>query len=119
MLAVARLRFQRGSPQKARLVIDTIRGKPVGEALSSLQFSRRAAARNVAKLLRSAIDNAKQKDEHLDIDDLIVSRAFVDEAPVAKRIRPRAQGRAFQILKRSCHMTIEVDLRRAAAAPSA
>jgi large subunit ribosomal protein L22 len=120
MLAVARLRFLRGSPQKARLVIDTIRGKPVGEALSSLRFSRKSAARDVAKLLRSAIDNAKQRNEHVDIDDLIVSRAFVDDAPTMKRIRPRAQGRAFQILKRSCHMTIELDLRRGAeAAPPA
>ena len=111
MLAVARLRYKRGSAQKARLVVDTIRGKAVGEALSSLRFSRKAVARDIAKLLRSAVDNARQKRESLDIDRLFVSRAYVDEAPTMKRIRPRAQGRAFQILKRACHMTIEVDLR--------
>ncbi|MBI4160852.1 MAG: 50S ribosomal protein L22 [Acidobacteria bacterium] len=122
MVALARLRFLRGSAQKARLVVDTIRGRPVGEALAILRASRRAAARDVAKLLRSAVDNAKQKQEGIDVDRLFVSRAFVDGAPMMKRIRPRAQGRAFRILKRSCHMTIEVDLRapgRAPAAPAA
>ena len=112
MLAQARLRYTRGSAQKARLVIDTIRGKPVGDALTRLLFSRRAVSEEIARLLRSAIDNAKQKQENVDIDKLFVARAFVDEAPVQKRIRARAQGRAFQILKRSCHMTIGLDVRR-------
>ena len=112
MLARARLRYLRRSPQKARLIVDTIRGQAVGEALSRLRFSRKAASRDIEKLLKSAIDNAKQKQEGVDVDRLFVSRVYVDEGPTQKRIRPRAQGRAFQILKRSCHLTIEVGIRQ-------
>ena len=111
MLARAQMRYLRRSPQKARLVVDTIRGQAVAVALSRLRYSRRAVSREVEKLLHSAIDNAKQKQEGVDVDRLFISRAYVDEGPTQKRIRPRAQGRAFQILKRSCHMTIEVGVR--------
>ncbi len=103
----ARLKGARLSAQKARLVADQIRGQKVGDALNILNFSTKKGAHLVRKLLESAIANAEHN-EGVDIDDLSVSRVFVDEGLTMKRIRPRAKGRADRILKRSCHITLAV-----------
>ncbi len=95
------------SAQKARLVADMIRGKKVEDALDILTFSNKKAADLVKKVLQSAIANAEHNDG-MDIDDLKVSGAYVNEGETLKRIRPRAKGRADRILKRSCHITIKV-----------
>ena len=95
------------SAQKARLVADQIRGKRVGEALNILSFSTKKGAHLVKKLLESAIANA-ENNNGADVDDLSVSKIFVDEGMSMKRIRPRAKGRADRILKRSCHITLAV-----------
>ena len=95
------------SAQKARLVIDQIRGLPVEDALNLLTFSTKKAAVLVKKVLNSAIANAEHNNA-ADIDELKVSTAFVDEGVTAKRFRARARGRANQILKRSCHITVMV-----------
>ena len=110
MEAIAKARFQRIAPRKARTVIDMIRGKNVAIALDELRFTRKAAAPLVAKLLDSAIANARQKDENVDLDSLVVKRAFVDKAPNAhmRRWRPRAMGRATRIQKGMSHITIVV-----------
>ena len=103
----ARLKGVRLSAQKARLVADQIRGKQVGDALNILNFSTKKGAHIVRKLLESAIANAEHN-EGADIDELSISRIFVDEGLTMKRIRPRAKGRADRILKRSCHITLAV-----------
>ncbi len=103
----ARLKGARMSAQKARLVADQIRGKTVGEALNILNFSNKKGAHIVRKLLESAIANAEHN-EGADVDELSVSRIFVDEGLTMKRIRPRAKGRADRIFKRSCHITLAV-----------
>lgn len=93
------------SPRKARLVVDLIRGRKVGEALNLLKFTRRRAAKIVEKVLKSALANATQK-EIGDVDDLRVSKAYVDGGPIEKRIQPTAMGRAWTIHKRMSHITI-------------
>jgi large subunit ribosomal protein L22 len=103
----ARLKGARLSAQKARLVADQIRGKPVGEALNILNFSTKKGAHLVRKLLESAIANA-ENNEGADVDELAVSRVFVDEGITMKRLRPRAKGRADRIFKRTCHITLAV-----------
>ncbi|MEA5445187.1 50S ribosomal protein L22 [Gammaproteobacteria bacterium AB-CW1] len=103
----AKLRFARISPQKCRLVADQVRGKPVAQALQILEFSPKKASHIVRKLLESAIANA-ENNEGADVDELKVERIFVDEGPMMKRFRPRAKGRADQILKRTSHITISV-----------
>ena len=95
------------SPQKARLVVDQVRGKQVGDALDILNFSNRKGAELVRKTLESAIANA-ENNEAADIDELKVSEIFVNEGMTMKRIKPRAKGRADRILKRSCHITVTV-----------
>ena len=100
------------SPQKVRLVLDTIRGKPVSEALAILRFLPHKATTPIAKVVRSASANA-ENNFNLDVDELIVLRAYVDEARTLKRYRPRARGRANQILKRSSHVTVVVSEREA------
>jgi large subunit ribosomal protein L22 len=107
MEVAARLTGAPLSAQKARLVVDQIRGKRVDEALNILAFSNKKAATIVKKLLNSAIANAEYN-EGADIDELMVSTAFVDQGRVLKRLRPRAKGRADRILKRSCHITVKV-----------
>ena len=107
MEVAARLKGARISAQKARLVADQVRGMPVGQALSLLEFSPKKAAHIVKKLLDSAIANA-ENNEGADVDDLKVSSIFVDEGMTMKRLRPRAKGRADRILKRSCHITLKV-----------
>lgn len=104
----AKNRFVRISAQKARLVADMIRGRPVDEALNVLDYTPKKAARIIAKTLRSAVANAEDQ-QNVDVDDLYVKRAFVDEGPTQRRILPRAHGRASRILKRSSHITVIVD----------
>jgi large subunit ribosomal protein L22 len=101
----ASARFVRRAPRKARLVMDHIRGKRVDEARALLHHTPRAAAVDIAKLLESAVANAENNFE-LDPGDLRIHRATVDEGPTIKRFRPRAQGRATPIHKRTSHMTI-------------
>ena len=96
------------TPTKARRVIDLIRDLPAQEALSVLRFAPQAASEPVAKVLASAIANA-ENNFSLDPETLFVSRAYVDEGPMLKRFRPRAQGRAYRINKRTSHITIEVE----------
>ena len=103
----ARLRGARISAQKARLVVDQIRGKKVEDALNILAFSPKKAAKIIKKVLESAIANAENNDG-ADVDELKVSSAFVDEGMSLKRIRPRAKGRADRITKRTCHITVKV-----------
>ena len=101
----AKARFVRTAPRKARLVMDHIRGKDVGDARALLRHTPRAAATDISKLLESAVANAENNFE-LDPDELKIARAFVDEGPTIKRFRPRALGRATPIHKRTSHMTI-------------
>ena len=110
---VVRTAFARGSnvrvtPMKARRVVALIRDLPAQEALSILKFAPQAASEPVAKVLASAIANAEHNFQ-LDPESLFVSSAFVDEGPTMKRFRPRAQGRAYRIRKRTSHITIEVE----------
>ncbi|MEV8337123.1 50S ribosomal protein L22 [Leucobacter sp. NPDC077196] len=108
--STARLRHIRITPQKARRVIDLVRGKNAQEALAILKFAPQAAAEPIFKLVASAIANARVKADkenlRLNEDELVVARAFVDEGATLKRFRPRAQGRAFRINKRTSHITI-------------
>ena len=99
-------RRARMSASKVRLVIDLIRGKQVDQALATLANSPRKAARMIEKVLKSAIANAEQKG--LDPEELIVKRAYVDEGPTMKRVKPRAMGRANIIRRRTCHITVVV-----------
>jgi len=98
MEAIAKARFQRISPRKARVILDMVRGRPVAEAVSELRFTRKSAAKVVGKLLDSAIANARNLDENVDLDALVIKRAFADEAPNMhmRRWRPRAMGRAHR-----------------------
>jgi large subunit ribosomal protein L22 len=107
MEVAAKLKGARISAQKARLVADQVRGKPVEEALDLLEFSPKKAAHLVKKVLNSAIANA-ENNEGADVDELKVSSVYVDEGMTMKRLRPRAKGRADRILKRSCHITVKV-----------
>lgn len=107
----ARLRYLQSSPQKVRLVADLIRGKGVQEAANLLEVSNKAAAHPLKKLLRSAIANAEDRDEQLDVDRLYVKEVFVDGGPTLKRLRPAPMGRAYRILKRQSHITIKLDTR--------
>ena len=116
--AVARVRYLNIAPMKTRRVIDMIRGLPAAEAQAILAFSPQAASEPVGKVLASAIANA-QNNYSLDPRTLVISEAYVDEGPTAKRFRPRAQGRAYRIRKRSSHVTIVVTSTSAAAAGAA
>jgi large subunit ribosomal protein L22 len=106
--AYAKATYVRVTPTKARRVVELIRDLPAQEALSVLKFAPQAASEPVAKVLASAIANA-ENNFALDPQTLIVSRAYVDEGPTLKRFRPRAQGRAYRIRKRTSHITIEVE----------
>jgi large subunit ribosomal protein L22 len=99
-------RFVRVQAQKARLVADLIRGQDVNRALVQVQLAKRQAARVMEKVLRSAMANATQNHGIRDVDRLVVAQAYVDEGPTAKRIQPRAMGRAYRIRKRTSHITI-------------
>jgi large subunit ribosomal protein L22 len=108
MEATATLRYLKASPQKVRLVADLVRGKKVEEALSILRFTRKAVAKDLEKLLRSAIANAENKEAGADADELVVSKIYVNEGPREKRIQPAPMGRAYQIQKRKAHVTVHV-----------
>ena len=112
MEAVARVRHIRVTPMKARRVVNLIRGKQASEAMAILKFAPQAASEPIFKLVQAAVANAKVKADasntFLNEDDLFVSAAFVDEGTTLKRFQPRAQGRAFQILKRTSHITVVV-----------
>ena len=122
--SIARVKHIRVTPTKARRVVNMIRGKQAVEALAILKFAPQGASEPVYKLVASAIANAKVKadaeNSYLDEQDLFVAEAFVDEGTTLKRFQPRAQGRAFQILKRTSHITIvlatpsEADVEKAA-----
>ncbi len=103
----AEAKWVRISPRKARLVAEHIRGRSVPEARTVLAFTTRAAAREVEKVLRSAVANAEANHGLLG-DDLLVSAAYVDEGPTIKRFRPRARGRVARIYKRTCHITVKL-----------
>ncbi len=107
VVVMARARYVRSAPRKARLVMDHIRGKPVEQAQAFLRFAPRSVSEDILKLLNSAVANAESGHE-LGADELRVRRAFVDEGPTIKRFRPRAMGRATPIHKRTSHMTIEL-----------
>ena len=119
MEAKAQARFVRVTPQKARRVVDVVRGKGAEEAVKVLRFAPQAVAVDVRKVVESAIANARvkadQAGEPFDEGSLVVREAYVDEGPTMKRFRPRAQGRAGRILKRTSHITVVVgvDERRA------
>jgi large subunit ribosomal protein L22 len=106
--AFAKASHVRVTPMKARRVIDLIRDMPAQQALSVLKFAPQAASEPIAKVLASAIANAEHNFQ-LDPESLVISRAYVDEGPTLKRFRPRAQGRAYRINKRTSHITIEVE----------
>src|SRR5215204_373756 len=107
--AKATASYVRTSAQKAGLVLALIRGKDVNRALATLKFTRKAVAEDVAKVLRSAIANAQQKDGFGgDVDRLYVSACFANQGPSQKRVRPAPMGRAFRVLKRTAHLTVKV-----------
>ena len=110
MIATAKMKYLGVSAQKTRLVANQVRGKRVDEALSILRYSPKLVARDLEKLLKSALANAQQTDAKVDVDDLVVSRIAVDDAPPMKRIQHRSMGRIYRILKRSCHVTMHLDL---------
>jgi len=110
--AKATARYVRTSAQKAGLVLALIRGKDVNRALATLRYTRKGIAEDVAKVLRSAIANAQNKDGFSgDVDRLYVSAAYADQGPSAKRVRPAPMGRAFRVLKRTAHLTVRVSER--------
>jgi large subunit ribosomal protein L22 len=107
----AEAKWVRVSPRKARLVVEHIRGRTVPEARTVLAFTQRAAAREIEKVLRSAVSNAESNPNlNWNGDDLVVSAAYIDEGPTIKRWRARARGRVARIRKRTCHITIKVAL---------
>ena len=114
MEVTARLRHLQASAQKVRLVADLIRGKDVQEATNILRLTQKGASKDLAKLLKSAIANAENRDENVDVDRLYVKEIFVDGGPMLKRIRPATMGRAFRVLKRQSHVTIRLDTRKVA-----
>jgi large subunit ribosomal protein L22 len=114
MEARAQARFIRVTPRKARRVVDLIRGLPAAEAQAVLRFAPQAASGPVGKVLNSAIANAGHN-FNMEPDTLFVSKAYVDEGPTLKRFRPRAQGRAYRINKRTSHITVIVESRDGAA----
>jgi large subunit ribosomal protein L22 len=107
--ALATAKYVRTSAQKAGLVLDLIRGKDVNKALTALQFSNKSVARDIAKVLRSAVANAQQKEGFGgDVERLFVSKCHADNGPSMKRVRPAPMGRAFRVTKRTAHLTVRV-----------
>ncbi len=107
MAFTSKWRFARISARKARLVTDLIQNKPVDVALDLLRFNKKRAAVMVSKVLKSAIANADAQEA--DVETLVVSKAFCDDGPIMKRFQPKDRGKAYEIKKRTCHITIEVD----------
>lgn len=110
MEARAVAKYIRVSPQKARLVIDLIRGKNVSDALGVLNLNTKAISKDISKVLKSALSNAENT-KKLDVDRLYVKRAYVDQGPSSKRMQARAMGRGYTIIKRASHITIVLDER--------
>ena len=110
MIATARLKYLGVSAQKTRLVVNLVRGKTVGDALATLRYSRKMVAKDIEKLLKSALANAQQKDAKLDVDRLFIAQAMVDDGPPQKRARARSMGRIYRILKKSSHVSIALDV---------
>jgi len=108
MEARAKAKYIRMSPRKARLVLDLIRGRDAGEAINLLRFTKKRVAREVQKVLRSAIANAEGKSETIDVDQLYVSGAYAEDGPRGRRIRPAPMGRAHPYQRRTCHIVVEV-----------
>jgi large subunit ribosomal protein L22 len=108
MEATATLKYLKASPQKVRLVADLVRGKKVEEALNILRFTRKSCAKDLEKLLRSAVANAENKEASADVDELVVSKIYVNEGPREKRVQPAPMGRAYRIQKRKAHVTVHV-----------
>lgn len=110
MQAIAKGKYIKGSPQKARLVIDLIRGRNVQEALAILRFTKKRATRAIEKVLLSAVANAKEKNAAADVDQFIVDRAVIDSGPTKwrRRVRPAPMGRAYREQRRYKHITIAI-----------
>jgi large subunit ribosomal protein L22 len=108
ILAKAEARYVRVSPQKARLVVDLIRGLQAGEAINLLRGVNKRIAPAVEKVLRSAIANAENKSDEVDVDKLVVTEAYVNEGPRTKRIRPAPMGRAYRYQRRMAHIVVKV-----------
>ncbi len=111
--ASATNKYVRTSAQKAKLVLDTIRGKKAGEALSILRFTKKAVARDIEKTLRSAIANAvlvadRNQKRRLDEEDLVVAACYAGQGPTQKRVRPAPMGRAYRVIRRTAHITVQV-----------
>jgi large subunit ribosomal protein L22 len=109
-------KYVRTSAQKAGLVLELIRGKKASDAIAILRFTKKSVARDIEKALRSAIANAvhvadKNQKRRVDEDDLFVSKAYADQGPTQKRVRPAPMGRAYQVLKRTTHLTVAVSER--------
>jgi len=118
MQAKAEARYIRISPQKARLVVDLIRGQKAGQALTTLRTTNKRIAPTVEKVLQSAIANAQQKDGFSgDVDRLFVSACYANQGPSQKRVRPAPMGRAYRVLKRTAHLTVHVAERPEKVAP--
>jgi large subunit ribosomal protein L22 len=118
--AQATAKYVRTSAQKAGLVLELIRGQAVNQALATLRFSRKRVARDIEKVLRSAIANAQQKPGFGgDADVLMVSACYADQGPSQKRVRPAPMGRAYRVQKRTAHLTVQVKERAERAAPAA
>lgn len=107
-LAKAEARYVRVSPQKARLVVDMIRGRQAGDAISILSAAKKRISGAVEKVLRSAIANAEGKSQDVDVDKLFVAEAYVNEGPRQKRIRPAPMGRAFRYQRRTAHIVVKL-----------
>jgi large subunit ribosomal protein L22 len=108
MEAKAEARYIRVSPQKARLVVDLIRGQKAGEAITLLRAANKRIAPTVEKVLRSAIANAENRSTDVDVDSLVVTEAYVNEGPRMKRVRPAPMGRAYRYQRRSAHIVVKV-----------
>jgi large subunit ribosomal protein L22 len=115
-LAKAEARYMRVSPQKARLVIDMIRGRQAGEAINILSATNKRVAPAIEKVLRSAIANAENKSDDVDVDRLYVKEAYVNDGPRQKRIRPAPMGRAYRYQRRAAHIVVKLDERAQAEA---
>ncbi len=108
MEARAEARYMRVSPQKARLVVDLIRGRKAGDALNILRSTNKGIAPDVEKVLRSAIANAQNLGTEVDVDKLVVSEAYVNEGPRSRRVRPAPMGRAYRYQRRTSHIAVTV-----------
>jgi|SRR5688572_4567550 large subunit ribosomal protein L22 len=108
MEATATLRYLKVSPQKVRLVADLVRGRKVEEAIQILHFTKKISAKDLEKLLRSAVANAENTEGGVDVDELVVSKIYVNEGPREKRVLPAPMGRAYRIQKRQSHITVHL-----------